>query len=882
MKAKLGRIGAIGTGLDIFRAASLFLYVSLLFQIAVVVLIGGHPPGRPVWIALCVLAPLTVSALMRYLRPKLLLMSPRHILLELLATCGALGLLSLQSEVPLQDLPWWIALAGVFPLVLEARLSMVSVLVLASVGSLASATNPVQPELWLPGFFVTVFVGLLSVWLSNALATNVAHLEQALLNERRFNVIARAARHVFLITSKRFEVQFANPVIADVLGYTPREMEQGRMPEIHPEDLAERNRKLRLLRRGRINSARMMLRVRHKDGHWVWMEVRGYNMLQDPAINGMVFSMEDVSARIEAEHKLQQEHELLRAVLDLNPAMIYAKDRDGRFTISNASFQKGVGNLSDAQLKGRTVKDVFEAQKRKGRDLGPLEMAQRFHNQDMQVIRTGVPIENLEVRDAADGAAERWYRTFKYPLRDATGATSGMLGITRDVTESKEYEMRLEHLALHDPLTGLPNRRYLLKLIADHIAAGEPDEKLTVLYCDLDSFKNVNDIHGHDVGDRCLLEITRRVAELFPPPDVVSRFGSDEFAILVYAPLEEARRRADDLLQRIEQPIVVEDIEVRIHASIGIAGLLPEQRSPSELIRDADAAMYQAKDRGRNRIEVFDAALQRSATRRAQMDVALRFALERHELALVYQPQVSLADGTLTGFELLMRWNSPQYGQISPDDFIPIAENSGMVVPIGMWALEQACMQLKAWHQAYPRETPLHLGVNVSMRQLMHASFLQEVAQILQRTGVDPACIELELTETSAMANPTQTIENLAMLKSLGLRLALDDFGTGYSSLAYLQRLPIDVLKIDRAFVRGLGRDRNDVEIVQLILTLARMLGLDTVAEGIESRQQMLALRNLGCRLGQGFYFSTALSAADAEALLRENSRYRVLLAEMA
>jgi diguanylate cyclase (GGDEF)-like protein/PAS domain S-box-containing protein len=807
-------------------------------------------------------------------------MSPRHILLELLATCGALALLSLQGTMPLQPLPWWIAMAGVFPLVLEARLAMVSIALVAVAASFATATEPRELELWLPGFCITIFVGMLSVWLSNALATNVAHLEQALLNERRFNVIARAARHVFLITGKRFDVQFANPVIFDVLGYTPREMEQGRMPEIHPEDRAERKRKLRLLRRGRIDSAHMLLRVRHKDGHWVWMEVRGYNMLLDPAINGMVFSMEDVSARIEAERKLQEEHQLLRAVLDLNPAMIYAKDREGRFTISNASFQRGVGNLSDAQIRGKTVRDLFAAQRERGRDPGPLDLAQRFHNQDMQVIRTGVPIENLEVSDTSDEDTERWYRTFKYPLHDATGATSGMIGITRDVTDSKEYERRLEHLALHDPLTGLPNRRYLLKLIAEHIAAGAPEAGLTVLYCDLDFFKSVNDIHGHDVGDRCLLALTRRITDRFPAPDVAARFGSDEFAILMVGGLDDARRRADDLLQALAQPVEIDEIVVKIHASIGIAALLPEHRSPSELIRDADAAMYQAKERGRNRVEVFDAALQRSATRRAQMDVALRFALERGELALVYQPQVALADGTLTGFEMLMRWNSPEYGPIPPEDFIPIAENSGMVVPIGLWALEQACLQLKAWHAAHPRATPLHLGVNVSMRQLMQASFLDETAQILQRTGVDPGCIELELTETAAMANPAQTIENLAMLKRLGLRLALDDFGTGYSSLAYLQRLPIDVLKIDRAFVRGLGRDRNDIEIVQLILTLARMLNLDTVAEGIETLQQVAALRHLGCRLGQGFHFSAALSAADAEKLLRDNPRYRVLLAE--
>jgi len=435
--------------------------------------------------------------------------------------------------------------------------------------------------------------------------------------------------------------------------------------------------------------------------------------------------------------------------------------------------------------------------------------------------------------------------------------------------------MRLEHLAMHDSLTGLPNRRYILKAIAEQIAPeGEPTPQVSVLYFDLDFFKNVNDTHGHDMGDRCLIEVARRITASLKPGDMVARFGGDEFVVLTHASIEEAKARAAELLQALSQPIVVDDIVVKLHGSIGVAQLQPEHRTPSELIRDADAAMYQAKERGRNRAETFNAELQVSATRRAQMDVALRFALERNELALVYQPQVALNDGRLCGFEVLMRWNSPQYGAIKPDDFIPIAESSGMVMPIGLWALEQACLQLKQWHRDYPRQTPITLGVNVSMRQLVHSSFIGEVAQILLRTGVAPQYIELELTESSAMANPQQTIENLSKLKSLGLRIALDDFGTGYSSLAYLQRLPIDVLKIDRAFARGLGRDANDAGIVQLILTLAQLLDLDTIAEGVETAEQVAVLRRLGCHMGQGYFFSAGIPAEQAERLLASDSRY--------
>lgn len=875
MKIPLLNGGGVYTGPDIFRPASLFLYASLVLEICILEWMNKPGSSRSVMVSLAVMSILSAVALARLFRPGLQLVRRRHVMLELLASGVAIGMLSVQSHLPLAPLPWWIGLASVFALVLESNLALAVVMGVAVSGALTSVATGGQPEDWLPGFFVTVFAGLLSVSLTKAMAMNLASLEQALMNDRRFNVIARAAKHVFMITNRHFRTTYINPAVNDVLGYTEQEMLAGTAPVIHPEDLPRRNANLQLLRRKAGASLSMKLRIRHKAGHWVWLEIRGYNMLHDPAIGGLVFSIEDISARVEAERKLTEEHALLRTVLDLNPAMIYAKDRDGRFTITNASFQKHYGFRSDVELHGKTIEELNSAGTENGRRPMVADAARRMHLQDLHVIRSGVAVENLEVQDMRDGEVERWYRTFKYPLRDGSGATSGMLGIVRDVTDSKEYEMRLEHLAMHDSLTGLPNRRYMLKMISDQILPeGVPPPQIAVLYFDLDFFKSVNDTHGHDMGDRCLIEVARRIQAELPLDDIVSRFGGDEFVILTHASVEDARERAGRLLQALAQPIVVDDIVVKLHGSIGIASLLPTHRTPSALIRDADAAMYQAKERGRNRIEAFNAALQVSATRRAQMDVALRFALERNELTLVYQPQVTLADGRLCGFELLMRWNSPQYGEIKPDDFIPIAERSGMVVPIGLWALEQACVQLKKWHQDYPRQTPVTLGVNVSMRQLVHSSFIGEVAQILIRTGVAPECIELELTESSAMANPQQTIENLSKLKSLGLRLALDDFGTGYSSLAYLQRLPIDVLKIDRAFARGLGRDNNDAGIVQMILTLAQLLDLETIAEGVETAEQVAVLRRLGCRMGQGYFFSAGVPAAQAEHMLAANRPY--------
>jgi diguanylate cyclase (GGDEF)-like protein/PAS domain S-box-containing protein len=874
MRLPLLSAGRVYTGPDVFRSASLFLYASLLLQICILEWMGKPGVPHSVNVSLSITAALTTLALIRLVRPGRQPVDRRHVLLELLASGAAIGMLSLQAQLPIAPLPWWIGLGSVFALVLESTLALSVIIAVAVTGTLTSVATGGQPEDWLPGFFVTLFAGLLSASLAKAMASNQASLEQALMNERRFNVIARAAKHVFMITDRRFHTTYINPAVNDVLGYTEQQMLAGAAPAIHPEDLARRNANLQLLRRKAGASLSMKLRIRHCEGHWVWLEIRGYNMLDDPAIGGLVFSIEDISARVEAERKLTEEHGLLRTVLDLNPAMIYAKDRLGRFTITNASFQKHYGYASDAELRGKTAEELSAPGSEQGRLLIP-ETARRMHLQDMHVISSGAAVENLEVQDMRDGEVERWYRTFKYPLRDSGGAVSGMLAIVRDVTDSKEYEIRLEHLAMHDSLTGLPNRRSMLKMIADQILPEDaPPRQITVLYFDLDFFKSVNDTHGHDIGDRCLMEVARRIRDQLPPGDMVSRFGGDEFVILTHGDIGAARERAVTLLRTLSEPIVVDDIVVKLHGSIGIASLLASHRTPSELIRDADAAMYQAKERGRNRIEAFNAALQVSATRRAQMDVALRFALERNELTLVYQPQVALADGRLCGFELLMRWNSPQYGEIKPDDFIPIAEKSGMVVPIGLWAIEQACIQLKKWQQAYPRQVPIVLAVNVSMRQLVHSTFISEVAQILQRTGVAPDCIELELTESSAMANPQQTIENLARLKSLGVRLALDDFGTGYSSLAYLQRLPIDVLKIDRAFARGLGRDNNDAGIVQMILTLAQLLDLDTIAEGVETAEQIAVLRRLGCRMGQGYFFSAGVPAAQAGRLLAVDRPY--------
>jgi diguanylate cyclase (GGDEF)-like protein/PAS domain S-box-containing protein len=872
----------ITSGGEIFRITSFALYVTLLLHVVLVAYAHRLMLSHAGIVAVTVLALLCFSALARCTDIALPTYDRGWIAIELILCVGAIALLTLQRSMPTLPLPWLVGTAGVFPLVLQGRISLLAIVAIAIAGYALNALVGTPVGEWLPQTIATLFVGVLAALLAAALDRHRAAIERARRNERRFDAIARATRHMFLITDAGFRVTYVNPAIQEVLGLAPAAVIGKPLQiEIHPDDFVEHRQKLRHLRDTPGSSIFSRHRKRHRDGHWIWLETSGFNMLHDTAIEGLVFSVEDVSARKHAEIRLADEHALLRAVLDLNPSMIYAKDREGRFTISNTSMQRRLGYGSEEELRGKTSHEIFHGHGSGVPEHEARGLADMLHRQDLGIMESGIPVEDIDMHAFWESDKPRWYRTSKYPLRDASGAIVGMLGIARDITDRKEYELQLEHLALHDPLTSLPNRRYVIKKLGEHMAALQDardgtQDKLAVLFCDLDFFKSVNDTHGHDFGDKCLTEVTRRIAAVVAPQDFVARFGGNEFVVLSLGSLKDARDKAEAILQTVSRQLVVDGVTVKLQTSIGIALLNEQHRTPSDLIRDADAALYQAKERGRNRAEVFDASLQRHATRRAQMDVALRFALEREELAVVYQPKVSIADGSIKGFELLLRWNSTQYGHISPIDFIPIAETSGLVVPIGMWVFEEACKQLAQWQARYQGIRGASIAVNVSMRQLLQASFLPEIRRILDSTGVVPSSVELELTETSAMANPVQTVEVLARLKKLGLRLALDDFGTGYSSLAYLQKLPIDVLKIDRAFVQGLGSNPGDVEIIRLILALAQTLHLDTVAEGVETPAHVAELRRLGCQLAQGYAFSPPVSTEEAERLLRTSHRFAV------
>jgi diguanylate cyclase (GGDEF)-like protein/PAS domain S-box-containing protein len=456
------------------------------------------------------------------------------------------------------------------------------------------------------------------------------------------------------------------------------------------------------------------------------------------------------------------------------------------------------------------------------------------------------------------------------PTADAAGLVDGWIVVAVDVTEQADIQRALAHQAVHDPLTGLASRPLLMRRVELMLERGRQDARVVALtYLDLDGFKALNDTHGHEWGDQVLRAVAATLVEVAGPGNTVARLGGDEF-VVCWENLEDeaqARREAERIAAALRRPAVVEGIELRATASVGLAAAAPGAPISAEsLLRNADAAMYQAKERGRDRVEVWDAQLESRFERR----IALREALlhmSEDELEVHYQPIVRLSTGALHGFEALLRWNSPRFGTVSPAEFIPIAEETGLILVLGRVVLGRACAQLAAWRTEHP-EADLTMSVNLSARQLTDPDIVDFVADLLRTADLDPAALTLEITETVLMEHADESAVRLRQLKALGVRIAIDDFGTGYSSLAYLRRLPLDCLKIDREFVRGLGTDPEDAIIVASITTLASSLGLAVVGEGVERTAQRDALATLGCDLGQGWLWSAALPAEEVEGLL--------------
>jgi diguanylate cyclase (GGDEF)-like protein/PAS domain S-box-containing protein len=457
----------------------------------------------------------------------------------------------------------------------------------------------------------------------------------------------------------------------------------------------------------------------------------------------------------------------------------------------------------------------------------------------------------------------------------------------RDVSAQKALEAELVSQAFEDSLTGLPNRA-LFRDRMDHAVARNRrgGGRITLLLVDLDDFKLVNDTLGHAVGDELIAAVAARMRHQVRPADTLARLGGDEFAVLVEDVDEiEAAILAERLLAAIRTPIRLGNRDFVGTASIGIATAKVSDddhgSDPGELLRDADLAMYTAKGAGRDRYAVFDPTMHADILREARERVELELALVNNEFVVYYQPIVDLPSSRLTGVEALVRWQHPQRGLLGPNTFIPLAETTGLIVPLGRWVLRQACEQVAKWHRELPNAGQVRVSVNLSARQFQYAGLVQDVAAALSQTGIDPNLVILELTESLLMQDSESTVVTLNELRDLGVRLAIDDFGTGYSSLSYLKRFPVDILKIDKSFIDGIATDPEDATLAEAMVQLGRALGLQTVAEGIETTDQRAALRTLGCEYGQGYLYAKPTEPREIEALLHGMSLDRIEVPEV-
>ena len=567
------------------------------------------------------------------------------------------------------------------------------------------------------------------------------------------------------------------------------------------------------------------------------------------------------------------------AAIDEAPSVLLVEDNPGDVRLVEELLRAAwvvpgsinhVSSVEDAI--GRVAKDVpacilLDLSLPDAHGLGTLERVRDAHPSVPIVVLTGTDDEAQAVQAVQEGAQD-------YLIK---GQVDGhLLGrAIRYAIERKSAEVQLSHQALHDPLTGLANRALLMERLVQALARTERrPSSVAVLFLDIDCFKTINDNFGHEVGDSVLACIGDRLRKALRPEDMASRFGGDEFVVLC-EDLEDDRHVvtiAERIGRSISEPISLEAGEVVVTTSIGIAAARGIGDRPEVLLRDADAAVYRAKERGRDRFEFFDQRMRARLLGRSRRESELRHAIDAGELRLYYQPLVVVDDLRVGRVEALVRWEHPRLGLLLPREFIPVAEETGFIVDLGSWVLREACCQTVRWEHASPDQRSISIAVNVSPRQLDHPDFEDTVWQVLEETGVEPKNLWFEITETAFMDPARPVLEMLGRLRERGIHLAIDDFGTGYSSLSHLRQIRIDELKVDQTFVQGLERDAEDSSIVAAVVNLAHNLGLSAVAEGVETAEQSRRVQLVGCDLAQGFYF-----AAPEPASLKGTATRRLL-----
>ena len=560
--------------------------------------------------------------------------------------------------------------------------------------------------------------------------------------------------------------------------------------------------------------------------------------------------------------KLQVSEEHFRSAFDHAAGMALV-NTDGWWLQVNRSLCAMLG-YSEEEMLATRLHDLTH----------PEDLGHELVNLDKMMSGT-LPSSQLEKRLRHKSGHYVWVLTSASVVRDAGGKPTHFIFQIQDITERKRAEEQVQFAAFHDALTRLPNRVLLSERLSLAVerAKRKHDYQFAVLFIDLDRFKVINDSLGHTAGDQLLVEIARRLERCLRTTDTVARLGGDEFAILLDG--TEGPYHPTVVAERIQQQLALSfDLgghEVYTSASIGIAFSITGYDSPDDILRDSDTAMYRAKANGKAGYEVFGKEMHTRAVERLRLENDLRRAVERNEFEVHYQPVVFITDGRVTGFEALARWRHPERGLVAPVEFIPLAEETGLIIPLGLQILRQACKQAKQWQRQFPVEPSLTISVNLSAKQFQQPDLVEQVEQILQESGIKADCLYLEVTESTVMENAEEAEKLLGRLNDLGIQLALDDFGTGYSSLSYLHRFPFDALKIDRSFISHMGDDLEAGKIVKTIMTLASELKIGVTAEGVESEKQQEQLASLGCQYAQGYLYSRPLGTTAAQEFLLEN-----------
>jgi diguanylate cyclase (GGDEF)-like protein/PAS domain S-box-containing protein len=690
--------------------------------------------------------------------------------------------------------------------------------------------------------------------------------------EKRYRMLVERIPAITYIREIRHtsESVYVSPQVLDIVGYTPEECTS--TPDLwirilHPDDreavLAE---DLRTNETGEPFT--MEYRQFAKDGQLVWIRDEATLVRSDEGVPLYWLGVQiDITERKRAERRLGAAEQRFRTLVDQIPAVTYIDPVDDPETslYTSPQIEKMLGYTPEEWREGKLWPKLLHPDDR-----------ERILAADERFEAGGEETFSEEYRLLARDGSVVWVREEAVILRDEAGEPLYWQGIFYDLTERKALEERLEHRAFHDYLTDLPNRQ----LFVDHLRNAldrtrrKRDRKVAVLFTDLDEFKIINDSLGHEAGDVLLTLVAQRLKRCLRPEDSLARFGGDEFVVLIenIEGPEVAVRVAERITEELKRPFFLEGRELFAPSSIGIGLGDARTKTPESLLMDADTAMYRAKEEG-GTFRVFDPDMYARAKGRLELEADLRRTLEApHELLPVfYQPMVSIPNGTIVGMEALLRWAHPEQGLLVPPGFIAVAEETGLIVPMGRWVLGEACRRAREWQERYPKEAQLTMAVNISARQLRYPELVGEVEDALRKAALDPGSLTLEITESVLVEDEGSSAGTLQRLKELGVRLAIDDFGVGYSSLSYLRYLPVDQLKLDRVLVGNLDTDDKNLAIVRAAVDLGHALGIEVVAEGVETREEFVELRKLGCDVGQGDYWWGPRLPRETEELLASN-----------